>query len=275
MNRMIAITLALVLCLAMLAGCSPTTAPKPKADKPESTPSLPAASTQTQEVTPEPPMQESKIDAAALYTEYLVSGGYEDLLQVSDLESWTENWSVSTWQVDMNEDQLPELLVILTNEEFMGVRGKPTISALLAIQNEKVVVLSSCEFTGGTLGGEFMYAVNNEQQGKQTVGMFGYWRAGNEYYANTTEIYTYDGTSLSTCFTAEDGYFYIPTNQDEAIKDIQNKTDIYKIDGDSFYYWQADEQYVAEQDYLAATSCYKILHDAPQTGTFENPLNLS
>lgn len=283
MKRLLTLILALLMCFSLFAACDtfdydedededdddrkPGFSLNEKEDDEEK-----ADDEKKEDVDP-PVHQPAQVDAVGLYSNYLVNGGYEALTKDSLGGDWSSYWKVATCQIDLNDDDLTELLVVLTNEEYMGVRGYPTVSALLAIQNNEVVVLTTAEYSGGTMGGEFLYPVQDEQLGKLRIGKYGYWRAGADSYMNPTVVYDYNGAALSIHFSAEDGYYFIPTNG-STIQQIQAETDTYSVSGDEFYYWKADGRYVTEADYKAANSCYNVLHDMTVPGTTENPLNL-
>lgn len=217
----------------------------------------------------EHPTQTTKTPAQ-LYTEYLTNGGYQKLVSEYGPE-WSSEWTVTSCLIDLNEDSKEELLIQLAEESMLGARGYPTVSAFLAIRNNQVEVLDKAYYTGGTLGGEFLYLVQDEQLGRLAIGRYGYWRDGAAAYNNETELYTYTGTGLRAFFTAQEAYLFVPTYQDQA-KEVQSKTDHYILKGDELFYWCVDSQFVSEQDYHAANSCYVILHDWMAKTSQANPL---
>lgn len=274
MKRLLTLILALLMCVSLFAACDTSGYEDDGEDDDEPGISLNGNENDEEEGDKKPAEQPVQVDAAALYTSFLVNGGYEALTGEDSVGEWSDKFTVSTCQVDLNDDDIPELLVVLVNEEYMGVRGYPTLSALLAIQNGEVTVLTKTEYTGGSMGGEFLYIVRDEQLGQLLVGKFGYWRVnGNDAYFNSILIYDYNGTTLLNHFSAEEGYYYIP-HDPNAVKEIQAETDLYTVNGDEFYYWKADGRYASEADHKAATSCYVTLHDATAPGTHADPLNL-
>ncbi len=59
-------------------------------------------------------------DERAIYTEYLLNGGYTEL---SDKYYKKEYMKIETCMIDVNSDGVWELLISLTDESFMGPRG--------------------------------------------------------------------------------------------------------------------------------------------------------
>lgn len=275
MKRLLSLILALLMCISLFAACD-TFDYDDDDDEEDDEPGFSFNQKEDDETANNGSSVEVpvSVDAAALYTNFLVNGGYESLTKDGMTGDWSAYWTVATCQMDLNGDDIPELLVVLSNEEYMGVRGYPTLSALLTVQDGEVAVLTTAEYTGGTLGGEFLYPVQDEQMGKLRIGKYGYWRVnGNEAYFNATVIYDYTGTALLDHFSAEEGYYYIPSDPN-AVKDIQDKTDLYTVNGDEFYYWKVDGSYATESDHKAATSCYTVIHDLTAPGTLTDPLNL-
>lgn len=96
----------------------------------------------------------SNADAdCAIYTHFLLNGGYDELIGYAFNKDYLE---ISTCMVDLDFDSTYELLISLTETDFMGIRGYPTTTALLDIQNGTVQVVCSPYYGGGSMGGDYL-----------------------------------------------------------------------------------------------------------------------
>ena len=298
MKRLLSLILALLLCFSLLAGCdgysydddddddeddrkssffgeeaedATEQGSVPATTAPTAAPTAGVPGTEAPETTAKPtPEQPAKKTPLQLYTDYLVNGGYNTLTG----ESVGSYWTVETCQLDLNDDGTPELLVQLTNKEYMGTRGYPSYCFLLATQNGKVVSLLDSYYGGGSMGGDYLRVRQNEMAGCQVIAREGDWHDGAMSAMSTLEVYRYNGRTLEISFFSEAHLRAAEVYADE-IKDIQASTGNWKLEGGVFYYWIADGQYVTEDNYNAANSPYpRPQFNVMVTGTLHNPLNI-
>ena len=207
--------------------------------------------------------------AQQTYTEYLVNGGYKALTG----ETVGSDWTVETCQLDLNDDGTPELLVHLTNKEYLGTRGYPSYGYLLAIRNGQVVTLAESYYGGGSMGGDYLRVRQNEMTGRQVVAREGNWHDGMSTMS-TIEVYSYNGKELAISFFSE-SHLYMAEQYQDHVKEIQAATNNWKLEDGVFYYWIADGQYVTEENFNAANSPYPMPQfNVMEAGTLNNPLNI-
>ena len=252
MKKLLALLLAVIMCLSLFTACDlgDDDDDRPRKNK-----------KQPQEI----------IDAPALYRTFLLESGYE-LLTDGDY-SEDENWTIRYILIDMNEDNVPELLVELADETYIGVAGYTTYGAFLAIQNGEVVTLNTQFYSGGTMGGTLLQLRYDEQRGKAALSTDGYYRDGAYSSLSQREIFEYNGEELVSYFSSEAYYYYIPANQ-TTVDTMKSITRNYRQDGDAFYIWSVGSDFVTENDYNAANSCYATIDLEWETGTMDEPINL-
>ena len=98
---------------------------------------------------PKPAINNADRDCA-IYTQFLLNGGYDELIGYTYNKDYLE---ISTCMVDLDFDSTYELLIYLTETEFSGIRGYPTTTALLDINNGTVQKVHSAYYGGGSMGG--------------------------------------------------------------------------------------------------------------------------
>ena len=135
-------------------------------------------------------------DSASLYQDYMdskswqvVSGGY------GDGESFTESdLEISAYKiVDFDGDGTDELWLCAYDYSAIMLRG---ISAFCAIQNGEVVPLISCYLTGGTIGGDRVASLYDEETQRHVIAVSGYSSGWGGYY-DQNEFFDYSGGVLT------------------------------------------------------------------------------
>jgi hypothetical protein len=206
-------------------------------------------------------------DARSLYTGYLTNGGYKELTG----ETVTTAWSIETQLIDLDQDGTDELLIQLMDQNSLGPRGYPSHTALLAIRNGQVTVVTKAYSGGGSIGGERLRLHQNEMEGRAMLAFERDTHDGQSAYGYYFELYDYANGSLTTRFTSLEAYYYMPVYQ-ESVDEIKAQTDVYSIQDDIFFYWMIDDSYVTEENYNAAMSPYPLYPFPMTAGKLNTPL---
>lgn len=215
---------------------------------------------------------------AKIYNNYLVDGGIDTLTKDWSEFSNPEDLKIKTCLVDLNNDNCYELYISLTGSESSD--GYLSTTALLAIKNESVKVISSAIYSGGTIENASL-DLNYDTASKQYV-LFSFESSGDgaDHINTTRKIYGYDGNDMVTLKELTVSYTNLAAGYEEYNKEaqkIQKETDLYFLDGDNFYSYKIDGKYASKSDYTSALVCYILPEDEkyiPKEGTKSNPLNL-
>ena len=211
-----------------------------------------------------------------IYTQYLLNGGYEALLEDGFADQ--DLLEISTCLVDINDDGAFELLLSITNTEFSGPRGYPTNTFMLCIQAMEVKMLASGYYSGGTMGGESLEFRYDGQRNEHVLVADGLYRNGTMQYGAFLKVYGYADGEMTVCMTIAENYlstdsaFSLFGEEADAIRKV---TDLYDEEDGDFYYYKIDNNYVTKEEYTAACERFNTPTDGAyqlQPGTYENPI---
>ena len=97
----------------------------------------------------------TKEQLGKLYTDYLHEFGYGDFLYgYDDPEA---EFEAEACMVDVTDDNVPELLLHITDKSSVGVRGFASVSVLLGVEDGSVRQLGFANYGGGSGGGDYLY----------------------------------------------------------------------------------------------------------------------
>lgn len=211
-----------------------------------------------------------KIDEVAVYTQYLLDGGYTEMI---GHEVEPEYLDISTCLIDIDTDGVYELLISLMDTEFSGPHGYPTFSALLDIQNEKVVTaLSACHW-GGTMGGDYLVIKYDNIRQSYVIALDGYLRDGVYAGSSYLQIYSCDDWEIE--YDIASHHYDLSVYEDQAAE-VRQQTDLYIEDGEDFRYFTVNNEYVTEEDYNKISERFAVPDDSVHqfySGTYDTPIN--
>ena len=141
-----------------------------------------------------------------IYTEYLLNGGYEEIIEVN---GWLNRSGVKSSKTvvnsclaDLDGDGVHELLIRLEDRSYDGVRGWHTVSAVLGIDDDGAVRILLTAFNGGgSMGGEFLrLAYDNAEERYYPVVTAWYQEMAGAHAIRTDAVWTGSAVSYSVGF---------------------------------------------------------------------------
>ncbi len=231
------------------------------------------------ETTTETTTEKPKKSDAEVYQEYLKNGGLDKFMENMNIEGSRNSVEIKSCLIDMNNDGTSELLFTLTDVEGPAVKGHEEYGVVLAIQNNKVVQLTSAYNGGGSMGGEHLYIKYDANKNKHTVFYNETIYDGTFSSTSSNKAYSYDGNKISSYINFSNYYYNQSTNYyDDIIREHNSKTTTYVIkDENKYYYYVIGNEYVTQNNYQFTYARFKDPTDSKykmKTGTWNNPLAL-
>ena len=205
-----------------------------------------------------------------IYTRYLHSGGYEELM---DQEFDKNALEVSSCLADLDNDGTDELFLSLGTGQY-GVRGMESFTFLLDIESGKVIKAAESYFGGGSEGGSYLGIRFDRETQTHVLVHEGHIRAGVEQ--NGTYLIIHDGPSFAANLDIEEHYYSLGVDwTKEYVDEICSETSLYYEDGYDFRYYQIDGQYVAKETFDNAWARYEEPKEGfqPKAGTYTRPIS--
>ena len=203
-----------------------------------------------------------------IYNDYFRNTGYKDMQSVYE-DSSASDIKVLSCMVDLNADSVHELLILVRNTKYMGVRGYDESYGFYTIKNGSHVLLVYAWSGGGSIGGGRLEIVYDTMDPGFAVVKSEYVRDGAFANCCTTEIYR-QKTGFSRCsdtFFAE--HITIPESiYEDRIESIKSETDLYFItdDGLFFKYFKRNGKYIHMEEH---DNYVNIALDKRNTGIYE------
>lgn len=203
------------------------------------------------EVIPEvPQVQSNEIE---LYTQYLLNGGYEEVLRRHEMSlNFVDPDYLKVYSVlmDIDGDGTREALVSLTDTKFSGPRGYASVSALLDIQSSTVTPVLSAFYSGGSMGGDDLLIKYDTDAQMYVVVLDGYFRDGAEASVSSFDVYNHH---WELDHRAEYSYFRLVEGKspwyEEMVTEIREETNLYEQTEDAFFAYTINNEYVTNEDY--------------------------
>jgi len=214
-----------------------------------------------------------------MYTKYLTSGELDSMIDYRD-KDYIE---IESCMIDMNDDGTYELLLKLTNTEYMGPRGYEMMSYILGIKDDKVFRVSEVNYGGGTMGGEYYYINYDTVTKRHVVILDSLFRDGIYQSNHNIEAYSYDGSAISPYLTMYyrsltlDKDFYDGEFIDKVTSEVKAETKLWVEADGYFYYYQKNDEYVSKEDYNSELERFtdpKTDDFEMQSGTYSSPLGV-
>lgn len=200
---------------------------------------------------------------AQLYTAYLKSSVYEDMLYIDDI--FDSNYEAEACLVDFNGDGVRELLLKVTNKEYLGVRGYGSQTVLLGLRNGKPELQGYVEFGGGSGGGDYIYFKYDTAAKKHVMVYEVFVRDGawGSFYERTvidparrdnpeTVVNEYNNIPYGVGYNAAHKLElsrYSEQYYAEDIQRIKSETNLYSATEDGIEVRLYDENYITESSY--------------------------
>ena len=206
---------------------------------------------------------------AGIYTRYLHSGGYDELLGREYDKTALE---VSSCLADLDNDGTNELFLSLGTGQS-GIRGKETYTFLLDIESNQVFTVAETYFGGGSMGGDNLAIKFDSVTQTHVLVLEGHIRDGVEAYDSYMDVYTKPnfkvGMELNESYYSQYNNWY-----KENVDKVRSETTLYYEDGYDFRFYQIDGQYVAEETFNAAWARFEAPRDGfkLKAGTYANPV---
>ena len=184
-------------------------------------------------------------DEAVIYTQYLLAGGYHDILEDETSEEYLD---ISTCLIDIDKDGVSELLISLTDTQWSGPRGYASTSALLTIKNKTVKKLLSAYYGGGSMGGDALVLKYDQLENQYVIALDGYFRDGVN--AGQSYLDVYSSNTFAKEFALESWYYsFYAGYYDAEIAKVRKQTDLYNEDGTNFYFYKVNDEYVSKDEF--------------------------
>lgn len=209
----------------------------------------------------------------AIYTQYLLAGGYSELM---GYEVGKEYLEVSTCLVDIDNDDIDELLISLMDTEFSGPRGYQTFTALLDIQDNVVKTIDSAYYGGGTMGGDYLVLKYDQKDLKYVLALDGMVR--DSIYANSIYLHIYSDNIQEVEWDIVSNYYNLSLDMyAEAADRIRSETSLFFVNGDDFKFYEINNEYVTEDEYSTIIERFIDPVDTTyqmQLGTYLAPISI-
>lgn len=229
------------------------------------------SSADTQEQTTDPEAEARKRDAD-IYKKFLRNG---------ELSSRTKNMNryyvnVSYCLIDLNDDDVHELVLKLTNTKESGARGYATESILYTIVNEEPTAIANVSYNGNSGGGDVFDIRYDTKSNKHVLITDGEKRDGTGAGRNYVIIHSLKGATLANQTHISSNYLNADYDvySDKAEK-IKAATPLCTQKNDTLYYWVINNKYVSEEDCDSAFANLVAPTDGKyqyKKGTFSNPI---
>ncbi len=207
--------------------------------------------------------------AKRIYTEYLLNGGYDDVLYLRNFEHDTVK--LYTYMLDLNGDGGYELFI----KSLIGYRGG--YCALLGIEDGTVKVLAVAEDGGGSMGGSYLDYMYDSKNDKQVMVYRGNIRAGwtaqggHFYVLSNDELYS--GTEEAPAYSVKhDSSKLHLSYMADMIAEIKAVTDVYTEDEEYFYAYEINGEYVEKDEYENSIKSYSSIEVDFYEGSLEEPI---
>jgi len=210
---------------------------------------------------------EQKSEYENLYLKYLKNGGFDKLLEGYYTDG---DWRVKSSFLDMNEDGIPELLVILEDTSQLGVKGYLTISTLFTIRSGKVAALKTVNNTGGSMGGGELLLMKDADTGIKTIVEISNSYDGSSAFFGSFIVYSFNGEKIDEKTKCESIQYSYERYSEEANK-LKESTNFYEDDGNSVSVYIKNGVYVSYQDWEKERSSYEYATSELKLGTMQNP----
>ena len=206
---------------------------------------------------------------------------YKKFLRNGELSERTQNMNryyvkVKYCLIDLDDDDVHELVLRLTNTEESGARGYPSESIVYTIVNDEPVAIGSVSCTGGTGGGDIFEIRYDNKNNKHVLVTDGEKRDSSLAAEKYVIVYSLKNGALS--IQNKISSCHINSNYgtySEKADKIMASTQFYTKDDDTLYYWIINNKYVSEEDCdnafanLSAPTEGKYQY---KDGTYSNPV---
>ena len=213
-----------------------------------------------------------KSNEITIYTQYLLSGGYCELMGHEVKKEYLE---ISSCLIDIDDDDIDELLISLMDTEFSGPRGYQTYTALLDIQDNVVKTIKSAYYGGGTMGGDYLILKYDQKNKKYVLALDGLIR--DSLYANTSYLCIYSNDVQKVEWEIMSNYYNLSLDMyAETADKIRNETDLFYVNEESFRFYKINNEYVAEEEYATIIERFIDPVDSTyqmQLGTYDIPIS--
>ncbi len=206
---------------------------------------------------------------------------YKKFLRNGELNSRTENMNryyvnVSYCLIDLNDDDVHELVLKLTNTKESGARGYATESIVYTIVNEEPTAIGNVSYNGNSGGGDVYDIRYDTKSNKHVLITDGEKRDGTGAGKNYVIIHSLNGTTLSNQTQISSHYLNADYDvySDKAEK-IKAATPLCTQKNDTLYYWVINNKYVSEEDCDSAFANLVAPTEGKyqyKKGTFSNPI---
>lgn len=211
-----------------------------------------------------------------IYTEYLLNGGYEEIIEGN---GWlnragvkSSKTVVKSCMADLDGDGVHELLISLEDRSSEGIRGWHTVSAVLGIGDDDTVRLLLTAFNGGgSMGGEFLRPAY-DTQAERYYPVVSYWYQDSPGRTIRGDVvWTGSAASYSVGFDLKKERIALSGNSVtdqyllQRINEIKGRTSLYEyVDeyGSSvFCCYTLDDAFISRAQYDAQVQRYTGLGD--------------
>lgn len=201
-----------------------------------------------------------------MYNAYLTGGGYEYIYTNS--EPWAmyaaemDNFAITSHLIDIDNDGIYEAYLYFIDDLYQS------LTVFLDITDDEVVCVKSAYYGGGTGGGGNLYIANDTENGN-TVLLYKEYVSGGwaERYSN---MYVYSGTEHEVLAKISQTRY---VGVDELINEVKNETDLYRMDGDQFFFYKIDDEYVSYEEYTDMSERFVTEDEIEMLpGTYEIPI---
>lgn len=216
------------------------------------------------EVPDEPLITDAAGREEEIYTQWLLDGNYEKLVQ--DTKIKPKNERTYAHLEDLNGDGVRDLLFSIPSYGTI-----PTF--LLTIYNGKVMCVASETYSSA----EKYDLMTDTATGKQVVVLW-YNRvqtAKSPIYERTYTVYDFEGDKLIPRVKISKFACDPAVSGADEIEKLKAETEHYNYMGNSFHWWKINENYVSSEDYTAAISRYKSYDTRMELGSYSDPLALN
>jgi len=203
------------------------------------------------------------------YTEFLLNGGYDDVLYIGNFEHDTVK--LYTYMLDLNGDGGYELFI----KSLIGYSGR--YCALLGIEDGTVKVLAVAEDGGGSMGGSYLDYMYDSKNDKRVMVYRGNIRAGGTaqgghfYVLSNDELYS--GTKDEPVYSVKhDSNKLHLSYMADMIAEIKVVTDVYTEDEEYFYAYEINGVYVEKDEYESSIKNYSSIELDFYEGSLEEPI---
>jgi len=186
-----------------------------------------------------------------IYVNYLRDGGFDELFV---LDEFSEFYEITACIIDLYNRGSFDLMLTITDMEYLGITGYLNFSALLGIEDGSVVKLAEGFSGGGSMGGDALCFKYDTLEKRHYVFLEGMYRDGIFSYFGFRHAYGFKDGVFGTVrklscerFLLDDEFFYYQ----DMIDEVKAETDLYYTNDDDFLWaYKIDDVYVSEDEYM-------------------------